>query len=83
MKRRRRLGVCFSWRHAGTRHALDCEPASLRDVTYDAAGPVDGVVFPAARPSVMLAERTSWEKVTASHDFYFQEWMVGDRLLLD
>jgi hypothetical protein len=34
------------------------EPASPRDVTCDAAGLVDGVVFPTARPRVMHAERT-------------------------
>lgn len=55
------------------------EPASLRDVTCDAAGMVDGVVFPAARPRVMHAERTFWEKATAIHVFCHQERMRGDR----
>lgn len=55
------------------------EPASLRDVTCDAAGLVDGVVFPAARPRVMHAERTFWEKATAIHVFCLQEQMRGDR----
>lgn len=41
------------------------EPASLRDVTCDAAALIDGVDFPSARPRVMHAERTFWEKATA------------------
>jgi hypothetical protein len=55
------------------------EPASLRDVACDAAGLVDGVVFPIARPKVMHAERTFWEKATAIHVFCLQERLRGDR----
>lgn len=55
------------------------EPASLRDVFCDAAGLVDGVAFPAARPRVMHAERTFWEKATAIHVFCLQERLRGDR----
>ena len=55
------------------------EPASLRDVNCDAAGLVDGVVFPTARPRVMHAERTFWEKATAIHVFCLQERLRGDR----
>jgi hypothetical protein len=44
------------------------EPASLRDVVCEAAGLIDGVTFPAAQPRVMDAERTFWEKATASRD---------------
>ncbi|MFC3727159.1 nucleotidyl transferase AbiEii/AbiGii toxin family protein [Neoaquamicrobium sediminum] len=55
------------------------EPASLRDVACDAAGLVDGVVFPTARPRVMHAERTFWEKATAIHVFCLQERLRGDR----
>jgi hypothetical protein len=55
------------------------EPASLRDVACDAAGLVDGVVFPTARPKVMHAERTFWEKATAIHVFCLQERLRGDR----
>lgn len=55
------------------------EPASLRDVTCDAAGLMDGVVFPTARPRVMHAERTFWEKATAIHVFCLQERLRGDR----
>lgn len=55
------------------------EPASLRDVACDAAGLVEGLVFPAARPRVMHAERTFWEKATAIHVFCLQERLRGDR----
>ncbi|MGO7136323.1 nucleotidyl transferase AbiEii/AbiGii toxin family protein [Rhizobium leguminosarum] len=55
------------------------EPASLRDVVCDAAGLVDGVDFPTARPRVMHAERTFWEKATAIHVFCLQERLRGDR----
>ena len=55
------------------------EPASLRDVTCDAAGMIDGVDFPTARPRVMHAERTFWEKATAIHVFCLQERLRGDR----
>lgn len=55
------------------------EPASLRDVVCDAAGLVEGLVFPAARPRVMHAERTFWEKATAIHVFCLQERLRGDR----
>ncbi|WP_439527552.1 nucleotidyl transferase AbiEii/AbiGii toxin family protein [Pannonibacter sp.] len=55
------------------------EPASLRDVVCDASGLIEGVVFPTARPRVMHAERTFWEKVTAIHVFCRQERLRGDR----
>ncbi|ABI62075.1 nucleotidyl transferase AbiEii/AbiGii toxin family protein [Granulibacter bethesdensis] len=55
------------------------EPASHRDVICDAAGLVDGVGFPIARPRVMHAERTFWEKATAIHVFCLQERLRGDR----
>ncbi len=55
------------------------EPASLRDVVCDAAGLVDGLIFPTARPRVMHAERTFWEKATAIHVFCLQERLRGDR----
>jgi hypothetical protein len=55
------------------------EPASLRDVTCDAAGLIDGVDFPSARPRVMHAERTFWEKATAIHVFCLQERLRGER----
>ncbi|WP_104493659.1 nucleotidyl transferase AbiEii/AbiGii toxin family protein [Paracoccus denitrificans] len=55
------------------------EPASLRDIACDAAGLVDGVDFPTARPRVMHAERTFWEKATAIHVFCLQQRLRGDR----
>lgn len=55
------------------------EPASPRDVACDAAGLVDGVIFPIARPRVMHAERRFWEKATAIHVFCLQERLRGDR----
>jgi hypothetical protein len=55
------------------------QPASLRDVTCDAAGLIDGVDFPSARPRVMHAERTFWEKATAIHVFCLQERLRGER----
>ena len=55
------------------------EPASLRDVACDASGLIDGLIFPTARPRVMHAERTFWEKATAIHVFCVQERLRGDR----
>jgi len=55
------------------------EPASFRDVICDAAGLVEGLVFPTAHPRVMHAERTFWEKATAIHVFCLQERLRGDR----
>lgn len=55
------------------------EPASLRDVVCDAADLVDGLAFPIARPRVMHAERTFWEKATAVHVFCLQERLRGER----
>lgn len=55
------------------------EPASLRDVICDASGMIDGLIFPTARPRVMHAERTFWEKATAIHVFCHQERLRGDR----
>ena len=55
------------------------EPASLRNIACDASGLVEGVVFPTARPRVMHAERTFWEKATAIHVFCLQQRLRGDR----
>ncbi len=55
------------------------EPASVRDIASDAAGLVDGIEFPLARPRVMHAERTFWEKATAIHVFCLQEKLRGER----
>lgn len=55
------------------------EPASFRDIACDAAGLIEGVTFPTARPRVMHAERTFWEKATAIHVFCLQRRLRGDR----
>lgn len=55
------------------------EPASVRGISCDAAGLVDGIEFPSARPRVMHAERTFWEKATAIHVFCLQERLRGER----
>lgn len=55
------------------------EPAAVREISCDAEGLVEGVVFPSARPRVMDAERTFWEKATAVHVFCLQERLRGDR----
>ena len=48
------------------------EPAEARDVICDAAAVLPDVVFPTARPRVMKAERTFWEKATAAHVYCVQ-----------
>jgi hypothetical protein len=55
------------------------EPASVRDIACDASGLIEGVEFPTARPRVMHAERTFWEKATAIHIFCLQERLRGYR----
>ena len=55
------------------------EPATECEVKCDADGLVDGVLFPFARPRVMRAERTFWEKATAIHVFCLQQRLRGDR----
>lgn len=55
------------------------EPASERDVVCDAAEWIEGVAFPTARPRVMHAERTFWEKATAIHVFCLQGRLRGER----
>lgn len=55
------------------------EPSEPHDVTCDAAPFVDSVAFPTARPRVMRAERTFWEKATAAHVFCSEGPLRGDR----
>jgi hypothetical protein len=43
------------------------EPSAIMPVTCDAAEYLSDLVFPAASPKVMRAERTFWEKATAIH----------------
>jgi hypothetical protein len=58
---------------------LTGEPASVRRIACDVADLVEGLAFPTARPRVMHAERTFWEKATAIHVFCRQERLRGDR----
>lgn len=55
------------------------EPAEARDVVCDAAAVLPDLVFPTARPRVMKAERTFWEKATAAHVYCEQGRMRGER----
>jgi hypothetical protein len=45
------------------------EPSTPRTITCDAASALPMLAFPSARPRVMHAERTFWEKATAIHVF--------------
>ena len=56
------------------------EPHTVHPVVCDAAAHLPDLVFPAAHPAVMLAERTFWEKATAIHVFCRQERRRGERL---
>lgn len=56
------------------------EPSEIRPVTCDAAHHLRELVFPNAKPRVMRAERTFWEKATAIHVFCAQgEFRGGER----
>ena len=56
------------------------EPHTVLPVVCDAAGCMPDLAFPEVQPTVMLAERTFWEKATAIHVFCRQERRRGDRL---
>ena len=55
------------------------EPHVLRTVVCDAAAHLPGLGFPEARPAVMLAERTFWEKATSMHVYCLQGRVRGER----
>ncbi|MCA0943210.1 nucleotidyl transferase AbiEii/AbiGii toxin family protein [Salipiger pacificus] len=55
------------------------EPNQRMPVVCDAAPYVAGVLFPAANPRVMTAERTFWEKATAAHVYCKQGRLRGER----
>ncbi len=55
------------------------EPNEERDVVCDAAAWLTELEFPMARPRVMRAERTFWEKATAIHVFCLQKRLRGHR----
>ncbi len=54
------------------------EPAAAMEVRCDAADHVRGVQFPTAKPRVLRAERTFWEKATAAHVFCVQRRVRGE-----
>ncbi|MYA79875.1 MAG: nucleotidyl transferase AbiEii/AbiGii toxin family protein, partial [Acidobacteriia bacterium] len=56
------------------------DPHEKRQVACDAEPHLPDIVFPTANPSVMLAERTFWEKATAIHVFCRQQRRRGERL---
>ena len=55
------------------------EPNQVHDVRCDLGAVIDGVIFPTARPLVMAAERTFWEKATAAHVYCLQGRLRGER----
>ena len=55
------------------------EPHTVRPVACDAAAHLPDIAFPEARPAVMLAERTFWEKATSMHVYCLQGRVRGDR----
>lgn len=56
------------------------EPHRTHPVLCDAATHLPDIVFPEASPTTMLAERTFWEKATATHVFCLREKGRGERL---
>ena len=56
------------------------EPHSKQPIVCDAADRFRDLAFPEAHPTVMLAERTFWEKATAIHVYCRQERRRGERL---
>jgi Nucleotidyl transferase AbiEii toxin, Type IV TA system len=54
------------------------EPADVHDISCDSAAAGLNVDLPTARPRVMKAERTFWEKATAVHVFCRSGDPVGD-----
>lgn len=56
------------------------EPHKFMPVLCDAAAYLPQLAFPETRPTVMLAERTFWERATAIHVFCRQERSRGQRL---
>ena len=55
------------------------EPHQVHAVSCDIASVIPSVIFPTARPLVMVAERTFWEKATAAHVYCLQQRLRGDR----
>ena len=55
------------------------EPHQRHHLVCDIAPLIDGVTFPTAKPLVMAAERTFWEKATAAHVYCLQGRLRGER----
>jgi len=55
------------------------EPSTIMPVTCDAAEHLDTLTFPSAKPKVMRAERTFWEKATAIHVYCAQGSFRGGK----
>jgi hypothetical protein len=55
------------------------EPSQIHDVVCDAAAYLTELKFPTAQPRTMKAERTFWEKATATHVFCLQGKLRGER----
>ena len=55
------------------------EPYAVHPVVCNAAAHLPELTFPESRPSVMLAERTFWEKATAMHVYCGQGRVRGER----
>lgn len=55
------------------------EPNQFHEVACDIAPWIEDVTFPTARPQVLDAERTFWEKATAAHVYCRQERLRGER----
>ena len=55
------------------------DPHTVQPVVCDAAAHLPELGFPEARPAVMLAERTFWEKATSMHVYCLQRRVRGER----
>ncbi len=55
------------------------EPNERRGVACDIASAIPEVAFPTAMPLAMQAERTFWEKATATHVYSLQGKLGGER----
>jgi len=55
------------------------EPHQTRPIACDIATEIKDVEFPVAKPQVMIAERTFWEKATAMHVYCLQGRLRGER----
>lgn len=55
------------------------EPHHKHHVACDIAPLIESVEFPSAKPLVMAAERTFWEKATAAHVYCLQGRLRGER----